>query len=110
MNMSKKDKRRIIFTIVLAGLIFIAMVVMTAYAAELRCENNELIAKNKTLQGEVDTLGIKIKASNNVAHIEKEAKRRLGMVYPTSKNCVYLKADESPKRNFAAVIKKEAYN
>ena len=48
MNMSKKDKRRIIFTIVLAGLIFIAMVVMTAYAAELRCENNELIAKNKT--------------------------------------------------------------
>lgn len=55
-------------------------------------------------------MGIKIKASNNVAHIEKEAKRRLGMVYPTSKNCVYLKADDSPKRNFAAVIKKEAYN
>ncbi len=110
MNMSKTDKRRVILTIVLAGLIFVVMVVMTAYAAELRCENNELIAKNKTLQGEVDTLGVKIKASNNVAHIEKQAKRRLGMVYPTSKNCVYLKSADKPERNFAALIKKEAYN
>jgi len=51
------------------------MVVLTAYAAELRCENNELIAGNKTLRGEVDTLSIKIKSSNSVANIEKEIPR-----------------------------------
>lgn len=110
MKMSGKDKRTIIIAVVIIGFILISMVVLTAYAAELRCENNELIAQNKTLQGEVDTLGLKIKASNSVANIEKEAKSKLGMVYPTSKNCVYLKNSDTPKENFAAVIRKAAYN
>ena len=61
MKMSVKDKGTIIAAIIIIGFIFISMVVLTAYAAELRCENNELIAGNKTLRGEVDTLSIKIK-------------------------------------------------
>ena len=96
--------------IMLIGFICIAMVVMTAYAAELRCENNALIAKNKVLQGEVDTLGIKINTANNIEQIEKVAKEKLGMIYPTSENCVYLSEEDAPKHNFAAVIRKEAYN
>ncbi len=110
MKMSVKDKGTIIAAIVIIGFIFISMVVLTAYAAELRCENNELIAGNKTLRGEVDTLSIKIKSSNSVANIEKEAKSKLGMVYPTSKNCIYLKNSDLPKDNFSAVIRKAAYN
>lgn len=86
------------------------MVVLTAYAAELRCENNDLISANKALQGEVDTLDVKIKTATNVDHIEKVAKSKLGMVYPTSDNCVYLKDSDTPQKNFAAVIRSEAYN
>ena len=108
--MSVIDKIRILVAIVMIGCICVAMVVMTAYAAEIRCENNALIAKNKALQGEVDTLDVKIKTANNVDHIEKVAKSKLGMVYPTSGNCVYLKDSDKPRRNFAAVIRKEAYN
>ena len=65
------------------GLICIVMVVVTAYSAELKVENNSLVSSNEAIQGEIDTLNIKIKSANNVEHIEKVAKGKLGMVYPT---------------------------
>jgi len=108
--MSVQDKRRVILTIVIAGIICIAMVVLTAYAAELRCENNELIDKNAALQGEVETLSVQIKTANNIEHIEKVATTKLGMRYPTSDECIYITNSDKPKGNFATVIKKEAYN
>jgi cell division protein FtsL len=108
--MSVKDKRRVIFTLIIVGLICIAMVVLTAYAAELRVENNDLIDKNKSLQGEVETLNVKLKTANNIEHIEKVARSELGMVYPTSSECVYITSSDKPDSNFATVIRKEAYN
>ena len=68
--MDVRDKRRIITMVIIAGLICIAMVVMKAQAAELRCDNNALIAKNEALKGEVATLHIKIRTENNIEHIE----------------------------------------
>lgn len=108
--MNGMDKRRVLSAIILVGFVCIVMVVMTAYAAELRCENNDLIAANKALQGEVDTLDVKIKTTSSVEHIEKVAKSKLGMEYPTSDNFVYLKDSDTPQKNFAAVIRSEAYN
>ena len=43
------DKKKIIFTIILAGIVCIFMVVIAAYSAQLRCENNDLIKANDTL-------------------------------------------------------------
>ena len=37
----------------------------------------------RTLQGEVDTLSVKIKSANNIDHLESVAKRDLGMIYQT---------------------------
>ena len=32
------------------------------------------------------------------------------MVYPTQEDCVYLKASDTPQKNFSAVIKHAVYN
>ncbi len=107
--MSIRDKRRVLISILLAGFVCISMVVMTAYAAELRCENNELIARNEALRGEVDTLDIEIKTAGNIENLEKAATDKLGMRYPTAEECVYLTDRDAPQANFAAVLRRAAY-
>lgn len=104
------ERKRILKVAIIIGIICIGMVVMKAFAAEIMCENNEMIAQNKILQSEVDTLSIKIKTVSSVEHIEKMAKSKLGMVYPTSENCVYLKDDDRPQGSFATVIRSNIYN
>lgn len=108
--MRQQEKKRILIGAVIIGLICIIMVVVTAYAAELRVENNGLISENEAVQGEIDTLNIKIKSANNIEHIEKVATQKLGMVYPSEGECVYLKDSDAPEGNFAMVIKEQAYN
>lgn len=107
--MSLKDRRRIMFLIFFVGFVCIAMVVMSALAAEIRHENNILINENEELSGEVETISVKIKSVNSVEHIEKVAKNELGMVYPESSQCVRITDKDAPKENFAAVIRKQAY-
>ncbi len=108
--MKTREKRRILAAVILAGMIMIAMVVLTAFAAEIRQENNQLMTKNKALQGEVDTLNVKIKAANSVDHIEQIATQKYGMVHPSQDQCVYITSKDQPGQNFASVIRKEAYN
>lgn len=110
MLIKAQDKKRIILTILLVGMICIMTVVLTAFAAQIRHENNELETKNEALQGEVDTLSVKIKSANSIDHIEKVATKKLGMVHPSEDECVNLSDKDKPKKNFAAVIRKEAYN
>lgn len=108
--MSRQDKKRLLTGAVVVGLICIIMVVVTAYAAELKVENNTLMASNETIQGEIDTLGIKIKSANNIEHIEKVATGKLGMVYPEEGECIYVSDEDAPLENFAMAIKEQAYN
>ncbi len=108
--MKATEKKRILTVIFLIGFICITMVIMTAYAAELRCENNALISSNDALQSEVETLQIRIKTESNIDYIERVAKKRLGMVYPTQEDCVYLTEKDSPQGNFSAAIRKAVYN
>lgn len=108
--MSARDKRRLVISILLIGFICISMVVMRAYAAEIRCENNRLNDINEQLASDIDTLGVKISSANSAGTIEQIATERLGMEYPTAANCQSLKESDAPKKNFAAAIRKEAYN
>ena len=108
--MRNQDKKRMLTATVIIGFICIIMVVLAAYAAELRVENNSLINSNEALQGEIDTLSVKIKSANNIDHIEKVATGKLGMVYPSEGECVYVSDDDAPKGNFVMVIKEQAYN
>ena len=108
--MTLQDRRRIMFLIFFAGFVCITMVVMSALSAEIRHENNQLISENEELSGEVETISVKIKSVNSVEHIEKVAREDLGMVYPESGQCVTITDKDAPGENFAAVIKKQAYN
>ncbi len=58
-RMRNQDKKRMLTATVIIGFICIIMVVLAAYAAELRVENNSLINSNEALQGEIDTLSVK---------------------------------------------------
>lgn len=108
--MKSMDKKRILTSTILIGIICIMMVVFTAYSAELRCENNSLMSANEALQGEIDTLNVKIKSANNIDHIEEVATGKLGMIYPGEGQCVYVSSEDAPEGNFAMVIKEQAYN
>ncbi len=108
--MRSADKKQILTSAIIIGVISIIIVVFAAYSAELRCENNELMATNEALQGEIDTLDVKIKSANNIDYIEEVATKKLGMVYPTTGECVYVSGDDKPDGNFAMEIKEQAYN
>lgn len=108
--MKSMDKKRILTSAIMIGIICILMVVFTAYSAELRCENNELMSANEALQGEIDTLNVKIKSANNIDHIESVATGKLGMIYPGEGQCVYVSNEDAPEGNFAMVIKEQAYH
>ncbi len=108
--MKSQDKKRILTGTVIVGFICIILVVLTAYAAELRCENNKLIDDNQALQGEIDTLNVQIKSANNIEHIEKVATEKLGMVRPNEGECIYVSDKDAPGGNFAMAIREQAYN
>ena len=109
-EMQFRGQRNIIVTILFIGLMCMVMVVLTAYAAELRVDNNKLISSNNTLQGEIDTLNVRIKAANNIENIEQIAKNQLGMVYPETGQYVYINPNDVPLGDLALRIKETAYN
>ena len=104
------NKRKVILNMLAGGILCIVLVVLTAYSAELKCDNNGLINENEALQGEIDTLKIKIKSANNIEHIEAYATEKLGMVYPEHDECVYLDQESAPDANFAMSLKQQAYD
>lgn len=107
---SANDKRRILVTTVIVGAICIVMVIMAAFAAQLRIENNGLIKENEAIQNEIDTLNVELQSANSLENVEKVAISKLGMVYPSPDQCVYVTEEDTPKGDFATVIKNNAYN
>lgn len=103
-------QRKALFTIFLIGILSVIIVVLAAYAAELRVDNNRMEAANASLQNEIDTLDIKIKSANSIDHIESIAINQLGMVYAEESECVYLSQTEAPTGNLAMIIRENAYH
>lgn len=110
MNIRTEAQRSIITAIILIGIICVSIVVLTAYATELRVDNNRIIDNINVLQGEVDTLNVRIKQANNIEHIEEVATQQLGMVYADGDQCVYLSQEEVEIGNLAMLIRENAYS
>ena len=87
----------------------IMLVMLTAYAAELRHENNKLISENSEIAGEAETMSAKVKSSGNISHIEGVAAKKYGMEYPVSGQIVRISKDYKVPDNFAANLRKLAY-
>ncbi|MGI6211672.1 MAG: hypothetical protein ACOYJJ_03745 [Anaerovoracaceae bacterium] len=108
--MGKSEKRRILASVIIMGAICILIVMLSAYAAELKAQNNKITANNEALNGEVESLNVEIKTANSIDHIEKVALGDLGMVSSNSEDCITITKKDKKKNNLAAALREEAYN
>lgn len=108
--MTKKQKNKTWFAILFLAIALVFMVLSSAFYENIQHDNNGYARSNAELQGEIDTLKIKVKASNNIDSIERTAIQELGMVYPSEDQCIYLTENDKPEGGFAAVLKRQAYN
>lgn len=102
--------KRLVAFILVVGLICTCMIVSTAYAASIAYANNTIQKEINMLQGEVDSLSIKLKSATNIETIEKKAIEQLGMVYPREDQFIEIAGQEAPGSDFAALLKQAAYN
>ncbi|MDO4486136.1 MAG: cell division protein FtsL [Bacillota bacterium] len=103
--------RKAAFSVVLiAGIVMIMLIIITAYSANVRYGINKTIRENNELMGEIENLQVKIYTANNVNYIEGQAKSKLKMVSPKDKNRVYIAADDIPEQGFADMLREKAYN
>jgi DNA-binding transcriptional regulator WhiA len=67
-----------------------------------------LRTENAKIAKEIQTLKVEVKSQSNVGTVESTALKKLGMVYPVGEQFVQIK--KSSSNNFAAQLKKEAFN
>lgn len=108
--MNAKDKSRLLALTVLVGLICICLIVMAAYAAQVKYNINGILAKTDSVQGEIENLNVEINSAANITAIEEKARTRLGMVYPTSEQITYINTAEEEITGFSQTLKQIAYS
>lgn len=96
--------------ILLAALLMLGGVFMSAYSANLQQKNNALKAQNEIVQAEIDSLNEQINDASSIEKVEKIATEKYGMVQPDESNYIRLKNKKSTSGDLADTIKKEAYN
>ena len=104
------NRKRLFSIIAVALLAIFVLIGLQAYTATLQHANNVLAEENAMLQAEIDSMDSQIVEETKVTKIEKTARQKYGMVYPTSDNCITIHEDEDMGDNLAATIRKEAYN
>lgn len=103
-----KAKIKIMAAIVVAGIVAIAIVVGTAFTSTLLYQNNMIEKENAKIAKQIQILKVEVKSQSNVGTVENTALKKLGMVYPVGEQFVQIK--KSSSKNFAAQLKKEAFN
>ncbi len=104
------NRKRLYKIIAVSLLAVFVLIGLQAYTATLQHANNVLAENNAMLQAEIDSMESQIVEETKVTKIEKTAREKYGMVYPTSDNCITIHKDEEMGDNLAATIRKEAYN
>lgn len=107
---SVKEKLGIMLLTVFLGVLFIGFIATNAYAAKVQYDINELTQDSEVIRGNIENLNVNIKKETNIQVIEEKAMARLGMVYPSMSQVVYIQADTEPAGNFAMALKEQAYN
>ncbi len=100
-----------IIAVLLVAVLAIMMVACSAYSAKLQTENNKLQANISNLQADIDSLNEQIVEHTKLETITNVAMNKLGMVYPSSDNCIRINSGEVEEEgSLAAAIKNEAFN
>ena len=103
-------KKMAFSAVVAAGVIMIMLIIVTAYAANIRYDINSMIKENNTLMGEIENLQAQMQTTNNINYVENKATSELGMAYPETGSKVYITMDDVPEKGFSDVLKEKAYN
>ena len=103
------DKKTALALIVAGLIVFIMIVVMTAYASSIRYQINKVEAQNETLWTEIKNLESKASNQSDMSYIEGKAAKKLGMVSASTENTVFITTDDLPEPGFADLIKEKAY-
>lgn len=106
---SANDKMRLIVLIIAMGVLFIGMIITTAFAATIQYNTNRLIEENHVIQTEIENLEIKLHTATNIEALEGKAVAQ-GMVYPEAGQIIHLSSSEKPPEGFAQMMKNQAYN
>ncbi|MCQ2551014.1 MAG: cell division protein FtsL [Clostridia bacterium] len=106
----RKGKANALTYILVIGILLLSVVVCSAFTANLKYENNQLIAENQEIQDEIDLLNVEIQAATNLTNIEKIARNKYGMEYADASQYVYIKDVKAPGKQFASTMKKEIFN
>ena len=103
-------KKMAFSAVVAAGVIMIMLIIVTAYAANIRYDINSMIKENNALEGEIENLQAQMYTTNNLNYVENKAVSELGMTYPDTSDKVYITVDDVPEKGFSDVLKEKAYN
>ena len=103
------DKKAALALIVMGCIIFVMIVVMTAYASSIRYQINKVEAQNETLWTEIKNLESKASNQSDMQYIEGKAAKKLGMVSASTANTVFITTDDLPEPGFADLIREKAY-
>lgn len=109
-GINAKDKFRMLMLTVFAGILCVGLILSTAYSASVKYHINTLIKENAVIQGEIENLNVKIESASNIQIVEAKATIELGMVYPTAEQLVFIDGSKEAVKDFALVLKEQAYN
>ncbi|HWQ79687.1 MAG TPA: hypothetical protein VN381_12750 [Anaerovoracaceae bacterium] len=105
-----KDKFRLLLFTAFVGVLCIGLILSTAYAASVKYHINTMIKENQVIQGEIENLNVKIESASNIQIVEARASAELGMVYPSAGQLVFIDGSQEAVKDFALVLKEQAYN
>ena len=109
-GINAKDKFRLLLITVFIGVLCVGLILSTAYAASVKYHINTLIKENAVIQGEIENLNVKIESASNIQIVEAKATAELGMIYPTPEQLVFIDGSQETVKDFALVLKEQAYN
>jgi len=105
-----KDKFRLLLLTAFIGVLGVGLILSTAYAASIQYNINTMIKENRVIQGEIENLNVKIESASNIQIVEARAAAELGMVYPVAEQLVFIDGSKETVKDFALVLKEQAYN
>ena len=110
MTFTEKDMFRTLLLIIVTGVVLIGMIITTSFAAQIKYNTNKMLEENHLLEAEIGNMTVELYAATSIDTVEKSATGKLGMVYPTNEQIIYIDGDKVPEDGFAQTMKKQAYN
>jgi cell division protein FtsL len=110
-HISHAEKSIMIFIAVFIAAIFIGVIALEAYSVSIQHEINKTNTQAADIQKEIDDLYVAIEQGKNIGAIEKSAKKKLDMSYPSSGQIKYEKDIKVKNRDvdLSEKLRSEAY-